>query len=88
MAIATFQELQTYLEFLESQSSSVSKQLQALDRQLGKPDGAFPSDAIRLNPERAELKARSSKIFQEIRKVNTILVKHYKKELAQTRKYK
>ena len=42
----TFETLLAERDLLDKKSSQLTKDLRALDKELGKPDGAFPSQSI------------------------------------------
>jgi hypothetical protein len=86
--IPTFEALTNHVNILEARSNEIAKKIKEINAKLGHIDGAFPSDNIRLNPERVAAKKESAIIFEQIRTVNALLVKFYKKELKQNRKFK
>ena len=84
----TFETLLAERDLLDKKSSQLTKDLRALDKELGKPDGAFPSQSIQNDPTRLAMKNQSAKVSARIKAINAILVKSFPKELAQTRKYR
>jgi hypothetical protein len=88
LTIPSFEVLTVRSNELEAKSKEVSRKIKQLNTHLGHIDGTFPCDAVRLNPERITLMKESAILFERIRQVNTLLTRHYKKELRQNRKFK